>query len=488
LDRGPEISLLSPENGTAHNLMAPLAVSFETAPSLLADGDSQADISKVTLTVGGVEIETSGANGKYTATVDFTDKDLFGAAPTGKVPLVITAANKRKNPGNSTRSQAYEIVVDGAGPLITLTAPALGTVIGRAALLAFTVSDSGSGVDQAAVGVNVNSSLHLFSKTDNKWTVDTAGNYTFKVGGELSSASTDTQVTVIVEAKDKAGNASTGATRLYNLDTQPPFVDLDPPPLFETRAGTSADKLQCSDLFDALGESPNDKSGIVNFGDFRTLVWDRTNSKAGQSSVQLFVQTDTSKPLLYDATPDDGNSECNEIYSGVGTNQQLPTDKPLPFLLLAPITLGSRGAPSWGHSPPVGLGCEPASVSNALGLCKDNASDLSVVIRHDSGALEPVIYAVEPELQNTDLFCTGKPWEVSAAIKTQTSVEPKPGWLCVAARAEDRAGNVGVSPPLRVCLNLKDDGVDSCANIAPPTCTTGCTIPAHFPSRAVRHD
>jgi len=208
-------------------------------------------------------------------------------------------------------------------------------------------------LNRATVAVNLNKTSYVFSATDNQWTWDdAAGTYTFKVGAQLL-ASTDSQVTVNVLASDKAGNPSTGNSRLFYLDISPPTVDLDPPSVGEIRPGTAPDTTQCSAFFDPLGDgtqqvngneafangSPNDLTTITNFGRFRALVWDETNFKAGQAmdkfyaltdkqSVRLYVQTDTTSPLLAD---DDGDGKCDEIWTGSAPHQRKPSDKPLPF-------------------------------------------------------------------------------------------------------------------------------------------------------------
>jgi hypothetical protein len=57
------------------------------------------------------------------------------------------------------------------------------------------------------------------------------------------------------------------------------------------------------------------------------------------------------------------------------------------------------------------------------------------------------------------------------------------GFVCFAARAVDKVGNVGISPPIRVCVDtdLTDNVQPNCAKMSipdPPSCTDGCTPPA----------
>jgi len=523
LDRGPTIDIGEPMADSAHNLLGPMDVEFKVTAVPIAAGDKQAGVSAVSLAVGGTKIPVvDKGNGTYQVTVDFTDKALYASPPSGKIPVVITATNGRKNPGKAAHSLTYNIVVDGVGPAITLSSPEVGSVIGRASLLAFTITDSGSGVDRATVAVSLDKTAYVFSATDNQWTWDDAtGTYTFKVGAQLL-ASTDSQVTVNVLASDKAGNPSMGNSRLFYLDNQPPTVDLDPPGVWETRQGATPDVVQCSDFFDPLGDgtqklevvnnklvstadgSPNDLITITNFGRFRALVWDETNFKLGQTdkfysltdkqSVRLYIQPDPTSPLLAD---DDGDGTCDEIWTGSAPHQRKPTDKPLPFLAMSPLVPTPAGNPAWGDAdsavplaiaPYCQLPPDKASFVRLCGPTGQGVSDMSVVIRHPvpSNPFEPVIYAIEPNASATDVECAGSPWDVEAAI-SMAGLSTKLGWVCMAARALDNVGNPGISSPLRLCL---DDGTnpDRCKGVAPPSCTDNCTAPPHFVSQAVKHN
>ena len=486
VDRGPDIAVTAPVKDSAHNLLGPVDVEFTVSAAPIAPTDKQASVSGVTLQVGGVAIPatTKGA-GAYQASVDFSDKKLFPSPPTGTIPVVIAATNKRAAPGKATDTLTYTFVLDGAGPVVTFSSPAEGDVIGRASVLAFSVVDIGSGVDAPTVEVRLNDVPHLFSTTDGLWTADSTGAYTFKMGTQLASDSTDSQVTVDVNVQDKAGNASTGNSRVLKLDTQPPTVDLDPPNMYVTRSGATPDMPECSDSFDPVGSNaPSDLSTITNFGFFRAIVWDQANSKMGQqiftyaltnrSSVRLYVQPDTTKPLLrHESGP--GNV-CNEIWTGSPPEQKNPDDKPLQFVALSPLT--PAGAANFGVSGDAI--CGSGTKTTAPKLCNGNSLDMSLVIHHSVVVQppEPVVYAFQPVTNDpSSPKCTGDQWDVSAAITSMGTTTL--GWVCIAVRALDTVGNPGVSAPLRLCL---DDGSnpDRCKNVPPPSCTDNCTAPPHF--------
>jgi hypothetical protein len=256
---------------------------------------------------------------------------------------------------------------------------------------------------------------------------------------------------------------------------------------------SGTDKKICSDYFDPLGTlAPSDLSTITNFGRFRALVNDLTNTKVGQSdfyfaltnkdSVQIFVQFDSSKPLLRSLS---SNHICDEIWKDAG-------DKPIPYLTLKQVlpTQPTRGTVSYtSGTTPILINdpCTGGNPSKAPGLCLNSSSDMSVVIHHAVGYGEPLIYAIEPIDDQSVALCTGKEWDVSTAISAAlTNGANYLGWVCLAARAVDNVGNFGISAPLRVCL---DDGTNPhrCDNTPPPSCTDDCTPPPHFPNINVSH-
>jgi len=103
---------------------------------------------------------------------------------------------------------------------------------------------------------------------------------------------------------------------------------------------------------------------------------------------------------------------------------------------------------------------------------------MSRVIEHTMPTMTPtpVVFASG---NNEDVECTGTDWE-------HATQAPGEGWICLAVRAEDLAGNIGVSRPLRLCYDDSSTGsvpdcfLDPVAN-PPPTCTDGCTLPPAFP-------
>jgi hypothetical protein len=79
----------------------------------------------------------------------------------------------------------------------------------------------------------------------------------------------------------------------------------------------------------------------------------------------------------------------------------------------------------------------------------------------------PALYALRPTNASTG-ECTGEYWELVGVAD--------PGWICVAARAVDTKGNVGVSEPVRLCYGENPNMTPDCSGMPMPSCTDGCTI------------
>ena len=263
----------------------------------------------------------------------------------------------------------------------------------------------------------------------------------------------------------------------YYLDNQPPFVSLQPP---DVRLVTPAPNNQhyCSAPFDPLGpKMPENGEIVASFAFYRAFVWDRTNGKDSQSifyyagvdpsSVQLFVQTDNKKGIVYDKS---GDGDCDSIDDAV----MLLSGQPY----LDPIT--ERGTPI--NDPPSFQKPAPdvsnvsgetcASQSNTLTyLCTDQVSDMNVVVHQEyagQSANDAAVYGYS--VATNSVRCTGLDWDISKFAK--------PGWVCLAAMAKDDVGNVGISAPIAVCFYDGQSTKPSCAtddagtisNETPPSC------------------
>jgi hypothetical protein len=326
-----------------------------------------------------------------------------------------------------------------------------------------------------------------------KWSPPVGNTYTYGFDPTQVPGS-QVQLHVEVTAKDKAGNASdikNIAAADYWLDTTKPILDLDPHNIQDRKPSGIPNGHFCSDSFDPLGASPNDKEIVPSTRKYRALVWDETNTSDGQttfhfsgidpSTVELYEQADVTQPLLAASV---SGGVCDRLLVNASDGiANLPVAENL-------NSLPRLGRPFYEATSPTLLNyCTADAEAKPDFLCSQQNSDMTRVIDHNisNRTGENVIYT----LTSSDaLECTGKDLELSASIV-------KNGWVCLAAQAFDFAGNRGISAPLRVCLNSAGPGrtVPSCATSfttdaqgrqisteTPPSCVKdNCTLPTRFP-------
>jgi len=478
VDHGPLITISTPEPSSAHPL-DDLAVQFFVAPSPLAKDDDAAEVGEVKLTFDGKDFDVDEISpGKYETSLPLYNIEIFPEAPMGSV--TISASNKRK-PKPATALKPYSIFVDGVGPTIAITSPPPQAVVGGTVVLSFNVTDVGSGVDPDSVYVTLfsNDQPRFFDPL-NGWARN-GDKFTFAFDSKLVAAIEPVQTTINVKASDNVGNSSASgqSIQLY-LDNMPPQVDLDPLPV----RARSADS--CSGSFDPVGHAvPDDLGGqlgsdvLTRFAFFRVLVNEQTNDAGqslhyfagtSQSDVRLYLQVEPSKAgtkLLVNKNPGVDDT-CDDI-GGIDS-----LTAPPPFTAMQPLPK-TGGPPAENTAEPVSAaGCTKTLGGPPVNLCPAHDSDMFYVAYNDV-LHEPFVYTVGVPDPNA-ASCAGI--DLAFVPLGAKAVE---GWVCIAARAVDKVGNVGISPPLRVCVD--DPGIPGTPDCrimstTPPSCTDGCTPPA----------
>jgi hypothetical protein len=483
LDLGPKIELIEPKDEGIYALRTPVVVKFKVTAQPVTDGDKEADVKDVKLMISGMEqpiSESDDSPGTYQTTVDFNDKTLFMVPPTS-AEVLVTASDGR-TPDAPTRSVKADVKIDGDGPTIKIDAPMTGQIVHGEVVLKLTIQDV-SGVKPGSVFATINADALKITDWD---VMGTSYQHTFDTrtfGYEI------TQLTINVSATDVVGNQTDPAASItVKLDNRPPVLSLDPPKMREFRKVPP--NYYCSQLFDPVGDwAVNDNSIATSSSYYRVFVEDRTNHSAGanydyfagvdKGKVVLYAQTDPTLPLLIDTN---GDGECDEI-----DYADLPENKRPTLVNLKPLEpRGSAFYPKMISdlgSPPTAPGfcmADPNS-SNVFPetLCKLGTEMFRVI----PSALEdkpPAIYAFMPTNGGTG-ECEGTSWNVLVIVKQE-------GWRCLAARAEDTIGNVGVSAPLHVCFtnDLKNPN-PVCNTVPPEWCTKSCTISSNqkFPEGMV---
>ncbi len=473
-DQGPDIEIIDPEEATSISLNEQVRVEFRVVPLQLDDDDSESEIDEVNLRVAGVDIEVEeveSEDGLYRAFVDFADTVLFPNTPTGSTPIVISATNER-TPEAAKRIVTYNIIVDAEGPDITILEPEDGEIVGGDVVLRFTIEDQYSAIDIDTLIVEINDTPYDYDP-EGQWSID-GDEYSYRFDTRNITGS-KVQITINIDVNDIVGNVAPGASMILHLDNEPPLIDLNPPWVREIK--DVGDDWFCSFAFDPVGPvAVNNRETVHEMVLFRSVVWDKTNtapppyipyySTVNPETVYIYVQDDVDTPLLIDT---DGDGECDDL-----DREGLP-DREM-------VALSPDGTPFYGGESSVeyaiDVGLEPAleyctyqdSTNRPDYLCTSHSSDLTRVIAHClEGGDEPAIYAVN--VVENGVACTGDGWEIGAFIQ--------PGPFCVAVRAEDYEGNVGISPPLVLCYDNSDTPENECdgVDLSEITCADDCDPP-----------
>lgn len=496
IDHGPRITVVTPEIDGAYALAQAVPFEFSVQAAPLTDDDDLAEVQGARLVVEGMEVEDLEEiePGRFVTSIDFNDPVRFPEPPVGTVPVEIYATNSRM-PAAVQAQLLYSFVIDAEGPTIEILDPVRGAVVGGEVTLRFSVTDPLSGVNADSVVVKLNTTDYRYTEGD-RWTrINDVFSFRFDTTLLADSA---TQATVNIRASDLAQNESRdGATAVYQLDNVAPIVDLNPGWVRERRRNEDV----CSRAFDPVGTTPNDGDVVLTVvPQLRVLVWERTNTASGvedlfhagvdPDSVTVFLQPDLSIPLLVDTNSDD---VCDELAVDKGMMIPNPPPENLARQKLDPIEPEGRSwflQPEDGHPdlsllPEMGSCSYDDNDSEPDALCNPPTSDLTRVIEQflggDSAAnTDSAIYGIGAF---TDAVCTGRQWEIAPFI-------PADGWICMAARAEDMTGNIGISAALPLCFDGDTDpSTPACAlGGTPPTCSDGCTPPPRFTPRIINID
>lgn len=495
LDLGPRIDVFSPVASASYANQ--VDISFVVTEQPVAEDDTGANIASVSVTVGAVALPvTDTGGGSYFATLDF-DAAAFDPPLDGPVQIEVSASNDRTTT-SVTRTVGVSFLADSDGPTILITAPEPGQLVSGFMNIEANVSDP-AGIDSVIATVAHNYSLELFP-----------------AGGSLYTNAFDTRQLskswvfplVEVAAIDTVGNESS-VGRVVALDNRPPLVALDSPPMREGICVAPGECLaddphMCSRLFDPLGSDAVDDGETVGaLMELRARAEDVGNgalapsnvfipvAAVDQDAVQLFVLDDTSIPLLVDTNSDSVCDALNPNLVLTSVPQLSNEAAVIDLASIAPAGESDFKAPTtaYGTTPSVGddVCVEPEGDAVTEGtlpqLCATTPLTRAIV---DEDGITPALYSIAPIGGQQ---CGGNAFDAPANNIAD-------GWTCAVAMAPDNLGNVGISPPLRFCVDHDGDATDGngtaladlgCAALGGlaaegnrPSCTDGCTLPLSF--------
>ena len=469
-DRGPVITFLQPTAETAHGTVNVRVKIVDALYPTIAPADVVAEIrapNDVTLTlvpgtgVGMVPPEFDG-------TVNFNSA-AFTPALTGPQEIKVTAKNSKGTSAFATKAFA----VDNAGPAVTIIKPVAGNFVGGLTSISATVQDALSGVNNATVmavfagSVNFQVPLTLSTTEVNTYT----GLFDIhKLGTGISFP------VLTVSADDKLGN-HTDSSIILKIDNTPPILSMDPPKM-RVAIKNGANKIQCSVLFDPVGdESVNDgfnPATPIQVISVKARVEDRANHATGQlvdyiagidpATVRLVAipAPAGSTPIL--AVDIDGDSYCDDVNPALVQAQGGGAMTAAQYIQVGMAQVTKLGTPDY-FSPgaPLAAGCEqmgdPALTQPPPLLCASSGTYLTYTLPYTDPAV-PAIWTLPP-VTDTNAGCIG--------LQFDTLNRLPEGPACLAVAATDLTGNKSISAPLRICVRRSSGG--PCDTFTAPECT-----------------
>lgn len=483
-DRGPVVSITSPVDGERY--AGSVNLSFQVAdPNGVEETSVQAEVGGLPLDVENQsQDESHGASPQW---INFTGEIVFDDPmfdpPLQSIQQIIITAQNIANGVSSVATLTFQ--VDDEGPVITVLTPTPGEIVGGVITIEAEVADEAGVLNTSVVAVLGGNALAYtipLTPTGSSFigifdTSQFPSNYVFP---PLS-----------VRAADMLNNESEVGFVLA-LDNAPPVVSLDPPANMRVGENDNGD-ITCSRGFDPVGAfSPNDASTVPQVHFVRARIEDRGNEAVGLLQEQLslvnyltprvYWLADTTQALVVDTN---GDGICDEI-----NPELIPTTNPqggneVLALYLDPIPptggadfRGSSGLPPVCDQPGTDLVAPDALCAAAT------PEGMSIAIHYTVDVSEPAIWSLPQVDPSSELFCSGHQFDNFASNLPE-------GWICVAARAEDNAGNTGVSEPIRVCVDYTLDGNPSTCGVPadmpnctgtldPQTQTVDPTVPCQF--------
>jgi hypothetical protein len=467
IDAGPHLLITSPAEGSHHKGRLNVQILVDPAP--FGPGPVEAFIGKDPL-----PLAPGDAPGRFVASVVF---DEFTPPLVGERSIRVRARNDQ---GTLAESQV-KFVVDLEGPSFVATEPAPGAVVGGVIRVRAKLADGAGVLGPSVIAI-------IGNKADVAFTVELKPEPGQPgVWSELFDTAKLTRCrpypndlclvypSVSFRAADVLGNESATAYD-FAVDNQPPLLDLDPPPVRVSK--WDGHKEVCSWRFDPLGayrgpgDAPSDLCAVPQVFDLRSLVEDQGNPASGlkgapiatidPTTTAVYVLADTTQPLVVDT---DGDEICDAI-----NPRLVPTTKPparsdeVLMVRLAPVA--PTGSGNFTPDPSAEPLCRPgAEPEGPKPLCPSAGVPMALGHPHALGP-EASVWGLEAISANA---CLGSQFD------TYANRIPENAWACVASTAADRAGNRGVSAPLRLWVKYRPGAGEASCPAAVPAPPPSCT-------------
>jgi len=271
---------------------------------------------------------------------------------------------------------------------------------------------------------------------------------------------------IMWRATDLLGNQSE-LSYLIAVDNTGPRITLDSPDVYVWKVENGI--KECAQPFDPLanvqdGWRLGDDHELGQAMFLRARVEDVGNdvtdavvipaASVDENTVRLYVRPLDSTPLVM-AT----GGLCERINPNLVEVAALsvPAD-PQEVLVVNMVAIPLQQKLNWSPYPPntstAAIGCLSGIAGQTppdTPLCLEvpEESQFPYVLQQPCCPTESAIYGLEPIIKENPWYCEGVQFDAR---------QLPDGWMCVAVTARDRLGNLGISRPVRMCLDKNHSG------------------------------
>ena len=287
--------------------------SVTVSPAMAKAGD-------VMITVTGTPGKTGTAAvfsvGEFVTNASLTESATSPGTYTGTVMVVSDLQDGTHDVmatlGEASATKEDALTIDTMMPLITLTAPALGTTVANGGSVTITAT-AGDGTGSGIASVMADVSMLDSTQTDVALMMGAAGSYSVDVAISDDNEALNGSKTITVTAMDAAGNSAM-AEAMVTLDNKMSFTSMIP-------AGTSLFHVPLDvDGLDTVGDLKmkiGDAADLAIVYDSATGSWNsRSDAVAITSSLGIILSMSAEATVIFDGDTWDGGTSTLSLSAG----------------------------------------------------------------------------------------------------------------------------------------------------------------------------
>ena len=286
--------------------------SVTVSPAMAMEGD-------VTITVTGTPGKGNAAFfsvGEFVTNASLTESATSPGTYTGTVMVVSDLQDGTHDVmatlGEASATKEDALTIDTMMPLITLTAPALGTIAVNGGSVTITAT-AGDGTGSGIASVMADVSMLDSTQTDVALMMGADGSYSVDVAISDDNAAVNGSKTITVTAMDAAGNSAM-AEAMVMLDNKMSFTSMIP-------AGTSLFHVPLDvDGLDTVGDLKmkiGDAADLAIVYDSATGSWNsRSDAVAITSSLGIILSMSAEATVIFDGDTWDGGTSTLSLSAG----------------------------------------------------------------------------------------------------------------------------------------------------------------------------